>query len=302
MAVENREMGDRERWLGVLEIVALRRPDEAEAEWAWVMKELGLGPEYFLPVLEAVRQGRWREAENPAGYLKTAAMREAKWIDDSGERKPRGLRGCPGLVRKNEEITLGRGKPVETEDERYSTEDILDNLQYGSDSGKPITIRDGNGRWRTAPGAEADHEGLLSRRAVKGRPRKAPPEGAMARLVRYAEKLEQIRKAQGRDERDTPYLEREPERDPDWPRLAQAAGLGEWEKKVCEYKYLNVGWRKAVAQQPDEASRRALRAAWRKMDRTGMKRLKEAERKVNAQQLDRTQNPTTDDTDWTDLH
>jgi hypothetical protein len=211
-------------------------------------------------------------------------MREARWIDDSGERKPRGLRGFPGLMQKNEEITPGRGKPVEIEDERYSTEDILDNLQYSANSGKPM--KDGSGRWRTAPGLEADHEGLLSRRAVKGRPRKAPPEGAMARLVRYTEKLEQIRKAQGKDEREEPYVngnpERPAERDPDWPRLAEAANLSEWEKKVCEYKYLNVGWREAVKQQPDEASRRALRAAWRKMERTGTRRLKEAERKINA--------------------
>ena len=48
----------RAEWLRILETVATRRPDEAEPEWAWVMKELELGPEYFLAIYEAVRQGR----------------------------------------------------------------------------------------------------------------------------------------------------------------------------------------------------------------------------------------------------
>lgn len=55
---------DRSQWLGTLEIIASKRPGEAEAEWAWVMERLGLGLEYFLGIHEAVRQGRWREAEN----------------------------------------------------------------------------------------------------------------------------------------------------------------------------------------------------------------------------------------------
>lgn len=53
---------NRSQWLQTLEIIASKPPDQAEAEWAWVMQQLGLGPEYFLGIIEAVRQGRWREA------------------------------------------------------------------------------------------------------------------------------------------------------------------------------------------------------------------------------------------------
>lgn len=41
-----------------------------------------------MGIIEAVRQGRCREAENPGAYL-TAAPREQSRLTDSGERKPR---------------------------------------------------------------------------------------------------------------------------------------------------------------------------------------------------------------------
>ena len=60
-----------------LETMAQHPPDECNAEWEWLMKELGLAPEYFLAIYEAVRQGRWRAARDPKAYLKTVAKREA---------------------------------------------------------------------------------------------------------------------------------------------------------------------------------------------------------------------------------
>lgn len=114
------------QWLQTLEVLTNRQPDQAEGEWAWVMKHLGLGPEYFLGVLEAVRQGRWREAENPAGYLKTAAKREQRRLTPSGDRRPAGIQGMHGLDLQAEEITLGRDGFVGPDGETLSSEDMLD--------------------------------------------------------------------------------------------------------------------------------------------------------------------------------
>ena len=164
-------MGDanRDKWLGTLEIISVRRPDEAEAEWAWVMKELGLGPEYFLAIYEAVRKGGWQEAGNPAGYIKTVARREARLQGPGGERRrARGLRGVGRMASNVEEIALGMGDSVDADGERFSSEEMLDHLEYRQDSGKPV--RGADGVWRSAAGWGADHEGLL--RPTGGKPRR----------------------------------------------------------------------------------------------------------------------------------
>ena len=64
-------------WRATLEAVAQRPPDEANAEWEWLMEQLELGPEYFLAIYEAVQEGRWRGARDPKAYLKTVAKRVA---------------------------------------------------------------------------------------------------------------------------------------------------------------------------------------------------------------------------------
>jgi hypothetical protein len=268
---------DRSQWMKTLEIIAAKPPDEAEAEWAWVMKGLGLGPEYFLGIHEAVRQGRWREAENPGGYLKAAARREQSRLTDGGERKPRGLRGFQGLIFQAEEITLGRGGSVESHGESFSSEDMLESLEYRQASGK--SVRDPDGVWRTAAGGEADPEGLLSRPAKRGRRPRLMTEAEGARLAKYAERIRQIRAAEGKDERDEPYIEKGPEPMPDWPTMAAQARLSDWEQRVVEYKMRGIGWREAWAEQADDLSRRALRAAWRKLERTGLERLEAARKK-----------------------
>ena len=151
--------------MGTLEIISIRKPDEAEAEWAWVMKELGLGPEYFLAVYEVIRQGRWREAENPGGYLKTAARREARELTESGERKPRGLRGYQGLMPRGKEIPAS-----EMAADGMGHEELLDYFQQRKDSGKPTP--DPDNVWRSLPGWGSDHEGLLRHTPVKRRRRR----------------------------------------------------------------------------------------------------------------------------------
>lgn len=75
------------------------------------------------------------------------------------------------------------------------------------------------------------------------------------------------------------YVEPGPESPPDWEEMAAAAGLSEWEKKVVHYMMSGMGWRQACEAEPDEKSRRALIAAWRSMERTGLRRLEEGMKK-----------------------
>lgn len=284
----------RSQWLGTLEIIATRRPDEAEAEWAWVMEQLGLGPEYFLGIHEAVRQGRWREAENPGAYLKTAARREQSRLTDGGERKLRGIRGIPGLEFAGEEITLGRdgwagrsgGAPEAGE--RLTREEMLEHMEHRRSGGR--AVRDPDGVWRGAgghvPGMSESGEArrraqqaaeldiALSRGMAQRRKRPARHDGSQpGPLDGYMKRIKEMQAARGQEE---PQVDEEaPERlRGDWAQWAQAAGLSEWEKKVVEYKIRGVGWRQAIAEQVDDESRRALRAAWRKMERTGEARLR----------------------------
>ena len=49
-----------------------------EAEWIrFVTEHLGLEAAYLPAVQEVLTQGRWRQADNSMGYVKTAAAREA---------------------------------------------------------------------------------------------------------------------------------------------------------------------------------------------------------------------------------
>lgn len=275
--MENKVAEDnRSEWLQVLEKIAATRPDQAEAEWAWVMKELRLEPDDFIPVYEVVRQGRWRRAENPAGYLKAAAKREAKWIDASGERKMRGMRGFQALCGDQviREFTVGG---TVMDGEWISPEEVLAFLLYRQESGRPMPGPDGV--WRSAPPLSADYEMRLQP-PRRGRRHQIAEQGPG--LARYLEQWLRKQAAAGK-QIVVRHIEEEPELQltpAGWHRWANLARLSEWEKLAAQYKLMDVGWRKAMAEQKDPASRRALQAAWRKLERTGLRRLREAARKI----------------------
>ena len=165
------------------------------------MEQLGLGPQYFLAIYEAVRQGRWREAENPVGYLKVAAKREKARETEGGERRAAGgLRGFQRFQCEAEEVTIPGGA---VGGDKFTGEEMLDNLEYRQSSGR--LVRDQDGTWRTGRGAEVDREGML--RSVGGRGdeewlrtkiKDLPP----GPLAKYAERIKQMRAAAGKDERE----------------------------------------------------------------------------------------------------
>lgn len=61
---------------------------------------------------------------------------------------------------------------------------------------------------------------------------------------------------------------------PNWKAWAKRAGFDEWEQLVLECRISRRSREKALTEQPDETSRKALQAAWKRFDRTGMERLK----------------------------
>ena len=127
-------------WLAVLEAVARRPPDEANAEWEWLMDQLSLGPEYFLAIYAAIQQGRWRTANNPKAYLKTVAKREASKIDAPAEGAE--------LVFPGE---------IECDGEEISQEERLDSMQHEMDR-----YSHASSRWSMAAGRKAARPGKLS--------------------------------------------------------------------------------------------------------------------------------------------
>jgi hypothetical protein len=63
---------------------------------------------------------------------------------------------------------------------------------------------------------------------------------------------------------------------PDWNKWAAAAGLDEWEMKVLRCRLDGMSREQAMRLLPDEESRKALQAAWKRFDRNGMDWLREA--------------------------
>jgi hypothetical protein len=246
--------GEREELVNMLQTAAQRRPDEAEAEWKWLMERLALGPKHFLGLYEAVREGRWRTAKNPEAYLKAVARRQSARMD-------RPAKGDAELVLANDAAALNiEGEPA-TEGEK------LDALQY--ERGRTEPLRKNDGIWRRSQPARQKGDGTSYREALlAGVPEEFKAEEEPSEEFKAV--VEEINQS------DEVHLELEPMEVPDWSKWAVAAGLSEWELRAVEYKLTGVSRERALAMQPDEASRRALQAAWRSLDRTGLERLKKA--------------------------
>lgn len=280
----------KEKWLQALESLARSRPDQVEQEWTWLMQRLGLGPEYFLAIHEVIQQGRWRTSDNPAGYIKAAAQREDR-------------RSLERVLGDGNELTVaGLYNGAEG-----SAEDFLDHMENRQDRQQPTREKDGV--WRSAPGWGASYDGPQKKNSAHARfslPKpqngKLPP-GPLARYMNHPrlrhlqeEMAQPISQLTPEDAREAPSHEITPheitsheiasvaspesaaipERLPDWPAWSRAAGLSEWEKKVVEYKMSGISRNQALAAQPDEPSRKALQAAWKKLARTGLQRLRHA--------------------------
>jgi hypothetical protein len=250
-------MSDKQHWLSVLEAASQQSPDQMNEEWAWLMRELGLPAGYFLAVLATLEQGRWRHAKNPKSYVKTVARREAVKL---------GLLDRPS------------GEVLEYPNyQNVRHEDVIEDLIFAGDSSYPLqgsdgVWRGGSSRRSRRDAWEYEHDTLTeSLMSVM------PPE-----LTVTTEPNEELRSRVEVLNNSTQefHIHLKSKVLPDWTEWAERAGLDEWEQTVIRYRRAGVSRERAIADQVDERSKKALQAAWRKFDRTGMKRLREVVKKV----------------------
>jgi hypothetical protein len=221
------------------------------------MQELRLGPQYFLAIREAVQQGRWRTAKNPKTYIKTVAKREALKMglvnEDSGNLVPIDRTRSGGEKISGEEALEYLGHEYETREAAKGEDGIWRAGAAGErDSSDPLEEHDSYREWLAS--------GMPRELAIV-----TPPSEEWKATVR-----DMNDSFEGLD------LEARPSVRPDWNKWAAAAGLDEWEKRVLGYRLTGTSRERAIAMQTDEESRKTLQAAWKRFDRNGMKRLREA--------------------------
>lgn len=251
---------DRETWISLLD-AALERPGtELNDEWAWLLDQLGMTAEQYPAVLEALRQGRWREATNPRAYLKTVARREALKEQLTAQ--------------KQDNLVL---VPIMAENEAASVEGTLDHLAHLRETAEAVQGADGI--WRRGGGAERDEyehfdEDEYGRSLfLRGRILAQIPQSLKVVVEPPPEVRQSVEEFNAStDER---HIHLQPAIGIDMGKWAELAGFDEWEMQVLHYRLDGVSRDKALAEQPDEPSRKALQAAWERYDRTGNQRLRD---------------------------
>jgi hypothetical protein len=207
-------------------------------------------------VHQVLKEGNWAKAEYPRTYIKKAAMTQARKMHLAVPLKDDTLEcgGAPLVFMGGNELdrcTTPEG--IESSQEREYRE--IGKTRPSPLKGKHYTLTqlDWNGEHRL-------HEEMIS----ENKP--GPPPGFWT--VRELAKMEN----------GQPILEGS-FRQGNWKQWAQAAGLDSWDMEVIEYKRCAVSREAALAEQPDEVSRKALQAAWRRFDRTTKMKLREYAKK-----------------------
>jgi hypothetical protein len=253
--------GNRAQWMALLEVVSSHSPNQIDAEWEWLMRELGLPLGHFLAVREAIQQGRWRKAKNPRSYVKTVANREARKMGLVSDEHDPSLH----VVAPNSDGT----RPT------LGLEETWEHINYVAMGDGPVKGADGT--WRQGGGGENDYDRpewaenfdsawdyLLSKLPDDLRVKKEPRAHVRALVEQLNASTDEI------------HLRMRSPVTPNWTAWAERAGFDEWEQLALECRVSRKSREKALAEQPDEASRKALQAAWKRVDRTGTKRLGEA--------------------------
>lgn len=252
-----RSSSTKAEWLGALETAAKLSVEQSSAVWVWLMQDLRLGPQYFLAIREAIQQGRWRTAKNPKNYIKTVAKREALRMElvneDGGNLVPIGKTRSDGETITGEEALEYLGHQYDSHDAAKGEDGIWRAGAAGArDAGDPVEEHESYREW-----------------LASGVPREltivTPPTEEWKATV-----CEMNASFEGLD------LEARPSIRPDWNKWAAAAGLDEWEMKVLRCRLAGVSREQAMRLLPDEKSRNAMQAAWKRFDRNGMDWLREA--------------------------
>jgi hypothetical protein len=239
----------RQDWLSVLEAAASTPPDQMNDQWAWLLRELGLPEDYFLAILEALKQGRWRTAADPKAYLKTVAKREARRL---------------GLVYDDSSELL-----LEADD--------LEAAAYATSMSEPLKGDDGV--WRRREGWEEDYLDPRSHFTNYGDFLRSQVPAELKTVVKPPKSVKKRLDAINAKTPPDVYFRLLPRTVLAWESWAEKASLDEWERKVLRFHCEGVSRDRALAEQPDESSRKALQAAWRRFDRNGKQRLLKAAQK-----------------------
>jgi hypothetical protein len=257
-----------QEWIAIFESASRRNPDEINSQWELLMEHFGLGPEYFLAIHEALRQGRWRKAKDPKAYIKTVAKREAQKMGLLSEQSL----SQQSLSQQSSELVLVDDSQVDGED--ASSEEILDFISYQRDSSAPV--KGPNGVWRSRECLDREFENPIDESS--GSQGGIPDEFQIHELPpeEYKKIIDKLNDMTGPD---WDYIHLRPVTKPDWEKWAQAAGFDLWEQQVLNFKTARISRERALKQQPDEISRKALQAAWKRFDRGGMNRLRAAAKK-----------------------
>ena len=204
----------------------------SDADAAALMKILRLPLSYFLAAQEAIREGRWRNKENPDGYIHTVAMRKAVklGLEDPSER-------FHLIVPRSDD----EGKPL-------THDSYLDLLQAQGEG----PYKSG-GVWHEGGAVDVYDEddfedGYKISRGEKLLS-KLPPE-FLARQKEYEALL---------DSPDPIYF-------PDWEKIGRAAGLDPEECYVLELRAMGLSRDKAIVGEAPKR-KKVIQAAWRRFDR-----------------------------------
>jgi hypothetical protein len=251
---------ERAQWLTILEAASANPPNAMNAEWEWLIGELGLPLDYWLAVRAAIRQGRWREAKNPRAYIKTVANREARKM---------------GLMDTADSKLVLIGSKTSTNGSYVSSKEILGYLSHTF--GTSEATKRGDGVWRRGDGREDDYdrpEWVDEFESAWDYILSKLPNDLKLENEPSAETKADYETINAQSDEDYRHM-RTPVK-PNWKAWGERAGFDEWEQLALECRMSHKSREKALAEQPDEPSRKALQAAWKRFDRTGMERLQKA--------------------------
>jgi hypothetical protein len=246
----------RQGWWELCERVASQT--ELTEELASLTELLKLPLSCCLAVHRVLKEGNWAKADSPLAYIKKAAKTQGRKMHLAVPLKDDTLE-CGGAP-----LIFTDGNSLDRATTRESIEAALQD-EY-RDLGKPGPSR------------------------MKGKhfvpERFAPEEEPAESLFLPSDCWTELKVKRPGDSSFTSVKMR------DWRKIGEKAGLDAWESRVLEYRSLGISRDSAMKLQPDEVSRKAIQAAWKRIDRTGMDTLREYLRK-NSLRMSRKSKPRT---------
>jgi hypothetical protein len=270
----------RQDWLALFEAAAGKPSDDTNEYWRLLLQKLRLRPSHYLALVETLRQGRWRTADNPKAYVKRVTRIEASKM----EAAERDL--SLHFVPDDPEGEDGGGISA-----------LLDRNALADTYSEPMRSSDGiwrpidQYRWYGDADYEEDDDGNRVETYRDHLLAKIP--GALKETKAPTQELIRLFAFLNESHTDHHYHAK-PNVQVDWKEWGKQAGLDTWELRVLKYRAAGVSREVALAKQPNETSTKALQAAWRKFDRTGKDRLKASAEKVREQMSRNGRNRTLD--------